>query len=111
MHALSLKSAENRTRTHVSLNEARRVKEKADDDHWRLSLENQLRIAKGEPPLESLDELDELDDESSADDDVQPADEDAMIRESANILLDYIGITHQIAFVDTAGEAGAAEIP
>ena len=110
MQALSRKSAENRSRTHVSLNEQHRIVEKADDDQWRLSLENQLRTAKGEPKLESLDELDE---HPASDDDTEPYTEDAMIRESANILLDYIGITHQIAFVDTTGDAtaDAAKIP
>jgi carboxyl-terminal processing protease len=113
MQALSRKSAENRSRTHISLNEQKRIAEKADDDQWRLSLENQLRIAKGEPKLESLDELDELDEQAASDDDTEPYTEDAMIRESANILLDYIGITHQIAFVDSAGDAtvDAAKIP
>ncbi len=112
LQQLSLKSAENRNRTHVSLNELSRMEEKADDDRWRLSLENQLRAAKGEPQLASLDELDDLDDEeATADDDGAPKTEDAMIRESGNILLDYIGITHQIAFVDTDGDASINDIP
>ena len=33
--------------------------------------------------------------------------DDAMIRESGNILLDYIGITHQIAYTDTSLDAAA----
>jgi len=60
LDALSIRSVENRKRTHISLNEATRKQEKADDDAWRLDLENQLRLAKGEMPVISLDELDEI---------------------------------------------------
>ena len=60
LDALALRSAENRKRTHISLNEATRQQEKLDDDTWRLTLENQLRLAKGEAPVLSLDELDEI---------------------------------------------------
>ena len=60
LDALALRSVENRKRTHISLNEATRKQEKADDDAWRLNLENQLRLANGEMPAVSLDELDEI---------------------------------------------------
>ncbi len=60
LDALALRSIENRKRTHISLNETTRKQEKLDDDAWRLKLENQLRLAKGEVPVSSLDELDEI---------------------------------------------------
>lgn len=58
--ALAEKSKEASQRTHVSLNEATRRAEKAEDDQWRLDLENSLRIAKGKEAATSLDHLEEL---------------------------------------------------
>jgi carboxyl-terminal processing protease len=58
--AISAKSKEASLRTHVSLNEERRRSEKAEDDQWRLDLENSLRAAKGKPLADSLDHLDDL---------------------------------------------------
>ena len=60
LDALTLRSAEMRKRTHISLNEATRQQEKNDDDAWRLNLENQLRLANGEMPVVSLEELDDI---------------------------------------------------
>jgi carboxyl-terminal processing protease len=106
--ALAQRSRENNRRTHVSLNEKERVVQKKDEDKWRLDLENQLRVAKGEEPLESIDDLDDREaDEEEAEDLFG----DPMIRESANILLDYIGLTRQIAYVedlDTAARPATA---
>lgn len=105
--ALAEKSRENNRRTHLSLNEKERQQQKQDEDEWRLDLENKLRLAKGEAPLESLDDLDdrEADEEETAD----PA-SDPMIRESANILLDYIGMTRQIALVEDVDATGRPEM-
>jgi carboxyl-terminal processing protease len=61
--ALVEKGKENALRTHVSLNEEARIQEKADEDAWRLALENTLRMAKGKPIADSLDHLDELEEE------------------------------------------------
>ncbi len=58
--AISAKSKEASQRTHLSLNEQTRRTEKAEDDQWRLDLENSLRAAKGKPLADSLDHLDEL---------------------------------------------------
>ena len=54
--AISAKSKEAGLRTHVSLNEETRRSEKAEDDKWRLDLENSLRAAKGKPLADSLDD-------------------------------------------------------
>ena len=59
-YPISAKSKEAGLRTHVSLNEETRRSEKAEDDKWRLDLENSLRAAKGKPLADSLDHLDEL---------------------------------------------------
>ena len=48
------------TRTHISLNEQERRKEKFQDDQWRLSIENQLRKSKGKLYSSDLLELVEL---------------------------------------------------
>jgi carboxyl-terminal processing protease len=105
MQALALRSAEHNSRTHISLNEAQRIAEKEQDDQWRLGLENQLRAAKGEPPIASLDDLDAEESEATDDEDDDVAEQDAAVRESGNILLDFIGITHQIAYVEPGGFA------
>ncbi len=109
LRALSERNRENARKTHLSLNESVRRAEKADDDAWRLGLENALRVAKGEEEVESLDALEELQEaqaEASEDDDEAAAeeDEDAMLRESGEILLDYLGLTRQIALVERVDE-------
>jgi len=58
--ALMLKAEERSGRTHLSLNEAQRRKEKEQDDLWRLELENTLRAATGKVVAATLDELEEL---------------------------------------------------
>ena len=39
---------------------------------WRLELENALRLAKGEPPLQSLDDLETDDDLAAVEEDLPP---------------------------------------
>jgi carboxyl-terminal processing protease len=106
LNALAAKGKEAREKNTVSLNEAVRRKEKADDDAWRLQLENQLRASKGEPLLASVDELDaEFEDEeaaveeAAADDATEEDEDDAVLTESGRILVDFIGLTHQVASV------------
>jgi len=74
--ALAEKGKEASLRTHVSLNEATRRAEKAEDDQWRLDLENSLRIAKGKEAATSLDHLEELEEAET--------DEDADAEETAD---------------------------
>ena len=98
LQALATKSRENAERTRLSLNEAQRRAENDENDRWQLDLENALRKAKGEPELASLDELDEPDysEESAASD-------DPLLVEAGEILLDLIGLAHQVAMVDNEG--------
>ncbi|MEM7217446.1 MAG: carboxy terminal-processing peptidase [Pseudomonadota bacterium] len=93
---LSERSRENREKTHISLSEKRRIAEKEAEDAWRLALENRLLSAKGEPQIKSLDDLEDAADE---DEEPDPAD-DAMLRESGEILLDYMRLQRQIAQVE-----------
>jgi len=63
---------------------------KAEEDAWRLGLENQLRAAKGEPLLASIEDLDAvLDEEEAAIEDGAPSkpdEDDAILSESGRIL-------------------------
>jgi carboxyl-terminal processing protease len=89
----------------VSLNEATRVAEKTRDDQWRLDLENALRLAKGDAPLASLEELeDEFEAAARNEEEPDPKD-DAMLVEAGYILRDYIGLVRQIAMVENFDQA------
>ena len=101
-------------RTHISLNEKIRIKEKLEDDSWRLNLENQLRLAKGKTLAEDLDHLDELEKEESEKDkdqiateaetsslesqeEIKAIEDDALIEEAGFIALDLIGLNKSLA--------------
>lgn len=100
MRALSDRARENRERTHISLNENVRTEQKAAEDQWLLDLENELRVAKGEEPVESLDALDEIREAEQAADEEPDPHEDPLLTESGKILLDLINLTHQVALVE-----------
>ena len=74
-------------RDSLSLNEATRLAEKAAMDGKVLALENARLVAKGEAPAASLQELNERRRAKTAAE--QPQD-DPLVRETANILIDYI---------------------
>ena len=102
LRALAERNVEERDRTHISLNRLTRESEKAEYERWRLDLENTLLLAKGEEPIESIDDLDSVDDPpdpSLSDADAPDAVEDPMLRETGRILLDYIGISRLVASV------------
>ena len=123
LRALTERDAENRARTHISLNRETRIQERAAYDDWRLAVENALLTAKGEPPMEDIEELNRLaqieggavvealieitDGESDGESEKGPDPlDDPMLRETGLILLDYIGLNQQVAMVE--GEAVAA---
>ncbi len=104
LRALMDKSRENAKKTDISLNEAVRIKEKKDEDAWRLAIENKLRTAKGEPKLTNIEELDAKLDAEEAEDDAgdsakKSPEDDAMIKEGAYVLIDYVNQTRQIASI------------
>ncbi len=114
LRALMRKSLENSKETEVSLNEAVREKEKRDDDAWRLGIENKLRAAKGEPLLKSIAELDATLDAEDAQDDAGDGDKkgpesDAMLREGALVLIDYVNLTRQVASIAAPKAATAVQ--
>ena len=106
MRALSERGKTNSRRTHLSLQESTRTREKEQEDAWRLGLENQLRESRGEEPVESLDALDELL-TAERDEEADPHD-DAMLTESGKILLDLIGLSRQVALVERAPDPDIA---
>ncbi len=114
--ALAERMREDRKRTHVSLNESERRAEKVADDAWRLKLENDRRKARGEEPLASMDELNDerVEEEAQPARNAEALKEDAMIRESAMILLDFLKLRQQVADNATDGavesDASVAQI-
>ena len=90
-----------RERTFLSLREDLRRAEKEADDAWLLEVENARLAARGEPPAESVSELA---DRREAEAFAEPSPEDdTLVRETANILLDLIGLAP--AFADAASQA------
>ncbi len=107
LRALTERDEEIRANTHISLNRETRAQEREADQDLQLAIENARLTAKGEEPYEDYEELkkrrkeEELEDVSGED----PMD-DAMLRETGLILLDYIGLNQQVAMVEA--EASAA---
>ncbi len=89
----------------LSLNEATRVAEKEAADGKVLALENIRLMAKGEEPAASLQELNERRRQERTRD--EPPD-DPLVRETANILIDYIHLAQlEIAHAPPPTEAHA----
>ena len=104
LRELMQKSRETSKKKDISLNEAVRIKEKQDEDAWRLATENKLRAAKSEPLLKNIEELDAKVDAEAADDDAggdakKSIEDDPMIREGAFVLIDYVNQTRQVASI------------
>ncbi len=104
MRALALKTREDAKQTHLSLNEQVRSAEQKRDEAWRLDLENALRAAKGKEPLASLEDLEAA--AAARDDEDEDPSEDAMLRESGNILVDYMVLTRQVALAEHRADSG-----
>ena len=58
MEAFAYRKTRNEDDT-ISLNEEQRLQEKSDRENFWLALENKKRVALGQEPIASLDELDE----------------------------------------------------
>ena len=120
--AWSEKAKENSDRTHVSLKEQTRIAEKEKNDAWQLALENKLRTSKGKEIATDLDELEEWreaeqkekDDlaevqkaaakkatEAGEDVVIQEVEDDAFLQEAGRVLMDLIGLTMQIAGLES----------
>jgi carboxyl-terminal processing protease len=82
----------------VSLNYETRKTEKAEADRWRLELENGLRKAHGKAPVASIEELEKVA-ETEKDELDEPAN-DPLVRESAQVLVDFIDLSRKTAIAD-----------
>ena len=95
----------------LSLNEEVRRREMAEEEAWRLDLENALRSAKGEPLLKSLDDLEAEDDPAASEGDEEGEEDidaaDPLLAEAGEVLVDLIGFGRQVAML----EPGAAPVP
>ncbi len=93
-------------RSEVSLSEEARLAEKAADDALALRLENELLIAKGEEPVASLDDLGDRGAALSrfgmpvAFYNPEDPGNDILVKETANILIDYLEVSRGIALAD-----------
>jgi len=108
LRALSGRTRETAEQALVSLNYETRKTEKVEADRWRLDLENRLRAAHGKPPVATLEELEtafEAEEKELED----PA-KDPLLRETAKVLVDFLGLTRQIAVADRAATE-TADIP
>ncbi len=104
------RAIENKADNTLSLNMETLLAESEENDAWRLQIENNRRIAKGEEPYESIEAMENsdedeeevvavnmpgLDEEEVVDDDQEA---DPYLRESANVLLDLIELQGGSAF-------------
>lgn len=96
------RALENQEDNTLSLNMDTLLAERAENDAWRLQLENSRRLAKGEEPYESIEAMEnanEAEEEAVAvnmpgldaeDSSSEEQTDDPYLRESANVLLDLI---------------------
>ena len=97
LRARADRSREITNRTHISLLRAEREAQKESDDAWALDLENTLLMARGEEPAATLEELRER--QSTGADDESPP--DPLLKETAHVLADFIGLTRHVAMRPT----------
>jgi carboxyl-terminal processing protease len=81
----------------ISLSEKTRKKERAELDHWRLELENTLRLGKGEPLLEKLSDL--KDEELMGHQEQEVNKNDPLLIEAGEVMVDFIKyLTKKVAY-------------
>ena len=76
----------------LSLHLETRKKEFEKTDRWKLDLENTLRKAKNQEPIEKLEDLEKENDEENEDEE-DSAKDDTLLTETANIMLDFLSMT------------------
>ena len=82
-----------RQKTTISLCEPKRQAKKKSDEEWELALENKRRVAKGQITFKSADELEEFNKEQRKNREDAPPEDDALLKEGAYVLSDYIDLT------------------
>ena len=110
LRTLAQRIQQNNAKQHLSLNEEQRRLEKAEEDAWRLELENALRAANGEPLLASLDDLED-EEFATEEEEVEPDPmDDAMLVEAGEVLLDFISLGRQVAMAEQSKAPSAAAL-
>jgi carboxyl-terminal processing protease len=114
--ALSQRSQEKSSQELLSLNEERRRAERAEDDIWRLNLENTLRSAIGKATAETLDALEEMQKAeneakelaaSSAEDDTQEAlNDDNLVAQETTEVAETEDVIEEVSEDPLLREAG-----
>lgn len=114
--ALSQRSQEKSSQELLSLNEERRRAERAEDDIWRLNLENTLRSAIGKTTAETLDALEEMQNAeneakelaaSSAEDDTQEAlNDDNLVAQETTEVAETEDVIEEVSEDPLLREAG-----
>lgn len=84
---------EQRNKEYISLNMETRKLEREAMEAASLALENERRKAKGEEPFESVEAMNEFNSEQDAE--KKPAQEDAILVESGEILLDLVSLSNE----------------
>lgn len=88
-----------RENTSVSLNINEREKHQADIQNTRLGIANARREIRGEEPFDTLDELDDWQDQQSADLDTTDDDLDFIVEEGGNIMADMLELDRRMASI------------
>lgn len=91
---------EARKRTQLSLNEAVRKREMAEEKARNLDMENKRRVAKGEKPLAKLDDPEDEDDDPPMTKRKDKDKPDPMLTEAGRVLIDAIPAYQRPSFVE-----------
>jgi carboxyl-terminal processing protease len=75
----------------LSINQEIREKELEEAKKWQLDMENIRREAKGQEPIEKLEDLEEESNGEDEDED-DSAKEDPLLDETANIMIDFLSM-------------------
>lgn len=98
---------EQRQRETVSLNIDERTTQQEQIERTRLSISNARRELRGEEPFESLDELEDWQDQQAADLDTSDEELDFVIREGGHIMADMLELDNKMASILTPQQFAA----
>lgn len=79
--------------TTISLSESKRKAEKKSDEAWELEIENKRRLAKGQQAFATPEQLEAFNEQKQKSEDEAPPEQDALLKEAAWILSDYIDLS------------------
>ena len=94
--ALEARIKRDRNRETRSLNFEARERERNDYEAWRIRTENELLATEGYEPVETMSELRDTRDEIVEDQEENGV-PDALLIESAEIILDFLELTDEVA--------------